>query len=182
MHFIQHHVLQFLVIDRAKIDVRFQRLPGWIKKKTQHSQLAHIYLKRDKRAMDKRNLKQCRNHESLKNVFGLPGLKILQRTALNRRAVHCQHHVLLHQGTSKEQAPRLLPHAALPAAGGGLLSSRAPSTTLGHGLGAQTSRVKGPFRTALKMLSFASTQEHVEAAQRCSLFLRGGIIGEDFCL
>lgn len=68
VHFIQHHVLQFLVIDRAKIDVRFQRLPGWIKKKTQHSQLAHIYLKRDKRAMDKRNLKQSRNHESLKNV------------------------------------------------------------------------------------------------------------------
>lgn len=90
-----------------------------LRKKTQHSQLAHIYLKRDKRAMDKRNLKQSRNHESLKNVFGLPGLKILQRTPLNRRAVHCQHHVLLHQGTSKEQAPRLLPHAALPAAGGG---------------------------------------------------------------
>ena len=39
-----------------------------LRKKTQHSQLAHIYLKRDKRAMDKRNLKQSRNHESLKNV------------------------------------------------------------------------------------------------------------------
>lgn len=84
------------------------------RKQNQYSQLAYTYLKRDKRVMYRRNLKQFGNHESYKNVFRLSGQSVWKphrehlwtQEQYTSSTTYCCIHA------SKEQAPELWPYAA----------------------------------------------------------------------